>query len=375
MASAYTPGLKVVAKTVFEKDRRLPMRGTVHVKVGDAVKAETVVASTYLPGNVSPVNIANLLGCEPKEIKDFLVIKEGDAIKKDQMLAETPGLFGFFKTRIPSPITGTIESVSEVTGQLILREPPIPVEVHGYVDGTVREVYPEEGVRVETTATFIQGIFGIGPEVIAPLKMLAKKPEQVLNAADLSVEHKGKIVVGGSLVTAEALNRAVELGVKGIIIGGFDAQDLKNFLGYDLGVAITGTEEKGITLVVTEGFGQIAMARKTFDLLSSREGRKTSINGATQIRAGVIRPEVVIPLDGSDVDVPQGGQSKGGMVPGSLIRIIRQPHFGEVAKVVSLPEKPMVIGTEAKVRVVEIALINSGEKMVLPRANVEIIED
>ena len=112
---------------------------------------------------------------------------------------------------------------------------------------------------------------------------------------DIKIEHKGKIIVGGSLVTAEALNRAVEVGVKGVIVGGYDAEDLKEFLGYDLGVAITGTEEKGITLVVTEGFGKIQMAKKTYDLLKQSVGMKTSINGATQIRAGVIRPEVVIP--------------------------------------------------------------------------------
>ena len=35
-----------------------------------------------------------------------------------------------------------------------------------------------------------------------------------------------------------------------------------------LGLAITGTEDIGLTVIVTEGFGEIAMARKTFDLLA-----------------------------------------------------------------------------------------------------------
>ena len=69
----------------------------------------------------------------------------------------------------------------------------------------------------------------------------------------------------------------------------------RNFFGYDLGVAITGSEEIGITLVITEGFGKIPMAQRTFELLKSRTGAKTSINGATQIRAGVVRPEIIIP--------------------------------------------------------------------------------
>ena len=30
-------------------------------------------------------------------------------------------------------------------------------------------------------------------------------------------------------------------------------------LGYDLGVAVTGSEKLGLTLIITEGFGEIAM--------------------------------------------------------------------------------------------------------------------
>jgi hypothetical protein len=374
MASAYTPGLKIVGKTLVEKDRRLPMLGKVHVKKGDKVTAEDVVASTDLPGNVYPLNLANMLGCEAKEINLFLVKKEGDTIEKGEIIAETQGLFGFFKTQIKAPLTGTIESLSDATGQAILREPPIPVEVNAYVDGFIDDVYENEGVKVDTVATFVQGIFGIGPEAIGKLEMVAKSPADILKEEDIKIEHKNKIIVGGSLVTAEALSRAVEVGVAGVVVGGYDAHDLKEFLGYDLGVAITGTEEKGITLVVTEGFGQISMAQKTFDLLKTSEGKKASINGATQIRAGVMRPEVVIPIEGAAIDsAPQ--VSSTGMQIGSMVRIIREPHFGEVAKVVSLPEKPTKIPSEAKVRVVEIETIKGGEKMVLPRANVEIIEE
>jgi hypothetical protein len=63
------------------------------------------------------------------------------------------------------------------------------------------------------------------------------------------------------------------------------------------------------------------------------------------------------------------------MAVGSLVRIIRQPNFGEVAKVVSLPEQPTKIPTEARVRVVELETLAKKERMLLPRANVELIEE
>ena len=79
-----------------------------------------------------------------------------------------------------------------------------------------------------------------------------------------------------------------------IVVGGINYTDLSNILGYTLGVAITGSEEIATTLVVTEGFGKISMSKRTYELLKSFEGNMASINGATQIRAGVIRPEIII---------------------------------------------------------------------------------
>src|SRR2546422_984367 len=112
-----------------------------------------------------------------------------------------------------------------------------------------------------------------------------------VTATHFTAAHAGKIVVGGAFVGAEALARARAVGVKGVVVGGMHDQDLRALLGFDLGVAITGTETVGFTLVLTEGFGRIPMARRTFELLRQLDGRKTSISGATQIRAGVIRSE------------------------------------------------------------------------------------
>ena len=46
MAKAYTPGLKVSARTTHRSRRLLPIRGEVKVAVGDRVSADDVVAET-----------------------------------------------------------------------------------------------------------------------------------------------------------------------------------------------------------------------------------------------------------------------------------------------------------------------------------------
>ena len=376
MAHAYTPGLKVTEGMTIQKERRLPLEGEVLVEAGATVEAEDVVAKADLPGNVQLLNVANLLSVPPEEVAEYMLKSVGEAVSEDEIIATTKGLFGLFKSQARSPIDGTIESVSDVTGQVILREPPIPVEVKAYTDGTVTETLPNEGVTVETYGTYIQGIFGIGGETIGDLTVVAEVPGDALTAEQIRSEHRDKILVGGSLVMTDTIQKAIQNGVKGIIAGGIDDADLRELLGYELGVAITGSEEIGITLVITEGFGSIAMAEQTFTLLKVRDGMKTSINGATQIRAGVVRPEIVIPLlseaerTASDTE---DGTAEGILEVGSLVRIIREPYFGQLGRVTELPVALQNLETEAQVRVLRVELEN-GEQTTLPRANVETIE-
>ena len=376
MAHAYTPGLRVTEGMIIEKERRLPLEGEVLVQAGTTVKAEDVVAKADLPGNVQLVNVANLLSVSPEESAEYMLKPIGEAVSKDEIIATTKGIFGLFKSQARSPIDGTIESVSDVTGQVILREPPVPIEVKAYTDGTVTETFPNEGVTVETYGTYIQGIFGVGGETIGNLTIVAESPSDELSTEQILPEHRDNILVGGSLVTTEAIQKAIQHGVKGIIAGGIDDADLRELLGYELGVAITGSEEIGITIVITEGFGSIAMAEQTFTLLKTRESMKTSINGATQIRAGVVRPEIVIPLLSETTESTPDtvdGASEGILEVGSSVRIIREPYFGQLGRVTELPVELQNLETEAQVRVLRVEL-NDGQQTTLPRANVEAIE-
>ena len=141
-------------------------------------------------------------------------------------------------------------------------------------------------------------------------------------------------------------------------------------------MAITGTEKIGFTLIITEGFGAIPMARRTFDLLTAKAGQQASCNGATQIRAGVIRPEVIIPLEQGSRFKVQGSRfevSEGGIKVGDTIRIIREPYFGVIARMKDLPPELQCIPTESTVRVL-VATLPDGREVTIPRANVEMIE-
>ena len=374
MGYAYTPGLSVAENTVIRKVRRLPLKGQVLVSVGDEVQAETVVAQTELPGEVRPVNVVGKLGIAPEELAEVMLKQKGDHLAANEPFVQTKGFFGLFKAEVRSPIDGTLESISDVTGQVIIRGAPTQLQKSAYARGKVVATQEDESATIEVAGTFIQGIFGIGGETWGELAVVVESPSDVLDEQRITAAHEGKIVVGGCLVTAGAVKQAVKCGVKGIVCGGLNDADLRDFLGYELGVAITGEETLGVTVVITEGFGKIGMARATFELFKKRAGLLASINGATQIRAGVIRPEVIIPLDGQRA-APSGGDGEMDSVLqiGTELRAIREPYFGRIGKCVALPVELEKLSSETKVRVLEVEF-EGGERATIPRANVELIK-
>ncbi len=376
MAHAYTPGLLVTEHVTHRVTRRLPIAGDVLVKKGDHVEADQVVAETFMPGEVYPMNMASLLAMPPKDIAECMVKSEGDSVEIGDTIAETKGLFGIaFRKSVESRYAGTIETVSAVTGQLIIRGPDLPVQVKAYVGGTVVKVMKGNGCEVEADVCFVQGIFGIGGETFGPIRMACSDCEEPVTADVISDDMAGCVIVGGGRITIEAITRAIDVGAAALVSGGIDDHDLKEFLGYDLGVAITGSEDKGITLIVTEGFGDIAMARRSWDMLASHEGREASVNGATQIRAGVMRPEVLVPLEDGAKGGGSGADREAGLLEiGRSVRIIRDPWFGMLGEVAGLPSEPTELGSGSKARVLEVSL-EDGERVIVPRANVELIEE
>lgn len=370
MGSGYTPRLKVSPMTTVRKVRRLPLKGTVTVTVGDKVKPDSVVARAEIPGIMLTVRVAEIIGVEPNEVHSHLRVAVGENVEKEQILAEARSLFGLLKSHCRSPVSGVVELLSEHSGHIGIRQKPTPIEVMAYTEGWIAEVMPEEGVIVETVGAYIQGIFGVGGERTGVIKMLVDSPDQSLEEDLIDSDCAGRIIIGGANVSSGALQRAAEIGVAGVVVGAVVDRDLVDFLGYDIGVAITGQEDIDTTLMVTEGFGSIRMANRTFKLLQSLEGRSASLNGATQIRAGVIRPELIAPEPEGAVD-DEASESQM-LEIGSHVRIIREPYFGILGRVVDLPPEPVMIPSGSVVRVLN-AELEDGRRVAVPRANVEII--
>lgn len=372
MSQLFAPGLAVTDRTVIRKRRELPLVGRILKQLGETVFADDVVGVVELPGDLRIVRVSKELGLPPHEILKVLQRQVGDKIRKGELLAELKGFFGLFSSRVVSPTDGVIEFVTEATGNIGVRMASKSVELCAHISGRIVDQEVGRSVTIETEAAFVQGIFGVGDERRGTLRVLSVEPSRDLVAEDLPERCAGEVIVGGRAVTKEFLDRAIEYKVAGIITGSIDDQTLKSLIGFDLGVAVTGNEKIPLTLIVTEGFGRQAISQHVLQVLRPLNGQQASINGATQVRAGALRPEVVVPLTAIGAEQSLGSPDLGKILElGSKVRIIRYPYFGEFGTVTELPVQPVRIATGAEVRVVQVRV--GDQQRVVPRANIEVL--
>lgn len=377
MSLAYTPGLKRKEFDFVKKTRRLPLSGKVLVEKGYEVSYTTIIAETKIPGDTVGVNVALDLGCEPEDAPQFIKMKEGNRVSKGDVLAERNVFIKWGKRQSLSPCDGTVGYISPTAGRVLIKETEKIFKLDAYITGKVLDILPNEGAVIGCNAMLIQGIFGLGGEAHGEIKVVTKSNDDELSPNLIDDDCKGKVIVGGSNVSKATLDKAVKVGVSGVVVGNIKHKDLYDFLGYQIGVAVTGNENLGLTLIIQECFGKMGMAHKTFELFEKADGRMSSINGATQIRAGVLRPEIIIPYANDLESKPSGSDSElqlQGMTSGMLVRIIGEPYFGMLGTITKMPSELQVIESESKVRVMEVELENK-KKVVVPRANVELIEE
>jgi hypothetical protein len=281
---------------IIRKHRRLPAPGEVLVKKGEEVKEDTVIAHGHVRNpEITEIRVAEKLGVDAYNLGGYMLKKMGDAVAKDEVIALRRTFFGNSTKVCRSPLDGTIEALSTSHGTALIRGNPIPVAVKAHIPGRVTEIFPREGASIECIGAIARGAFGIGGETHGRIEAAVEAPNETLTGASLDTTHKGKVVLGGAIATLDALRKAAQAGVSAIIIGGVDEKDLTEFLGYELGFGVTGQEHVGFTLIVTEGFGANPMNEETFRLLKENAGEHACVDGTTQIRTRMQRPEIIIP--------------------------------------------------------------------------------
>ncbi len=316
-------------------------------------------------------DVAFELGCRPREVRENMLVAIGKEVKRQQILAKKGEMSAFFTKAARAPISGVIADIDDRTGYVTIARPFKEVVVNAYLTGTVVEIIPDRGVIVEVPGVAVTGTFGVGQETHGVLRVLAETPGDPLTPDAITDDMKGAVLVAGSSIASDAFKRALEVGVRGIVAATANYLDLVESLGVKLGVGITGQEEIDLTVILMEGFGrQLEMRTDAFETFKALNGRVVSLNGATQVRAGAIRPEILAAFPEYEGDLADNGYVDEDLAPGQRVRIINDPNFGAFGTIVSLPREAHTIETEARVPVAEVKL-DQGETVLVPRKNVE----
>jgi hypothetical protein len=353
----YPSATQATPLTVIKRERLLPVRGEVLVGMGARVEPIDVVARTSLGGELHVVDAGKVLAVKSGDLEKYLLKAVGDTVKEGEAIAVKGGGLIPLRRVCRSPVAGRIVAIG--SGRVVLESRAETFELHAHFKGTVVSVMPSLGVVIETVGALVQGIWGAGGEAQGVLKMLAEDPKEKLATEAIDVGCHNSILVGGSLVDVEALERAKQMRVRGIVVGGIEAELRERASDFSCPV------------IITEGMGQVPMASAIFELLRSNAGREASISGMTQLRWGAVRPEIIIPLQGRGA-TPSPQQLGGALEVGAQVRVIRQPYLGSVGQVVGLPSQPRTVDSGARLRGAEVELEGKG-RVFVPYADLELI--
>lgn len=246
------------------------------------------------------IDVTRRLGCTPPEIMLWKTAEAntGAIVVKGQLLASRPdsytSIFSAWRpqpkreTRITSPIYGKITAISPLNGTITITPLFKSPRIHAYIGGTVTRV-SLEGVEITTQAQVLHGMWGLGGESWGPVQVLD---------GDLTGEsplREESVIVSPGTVTFEGLQAAQEKRSRGVVLGYLPSETAVRFGSGIKNMGITGDEDVPFPLVLIQGFLPERMNQETLSALRRAEGSVVSLCGVTHIRAGVIRPEIIVP--------------------------------------------------------------------------------
>lgn len=237
------------------------------------------------------VQVGQRIGVRGRKLKRYLKHNRGEFVERSQILAQRlePGAVSIAR----APMAGVITEINLEDGTVRLEREFKEVELEAGFFGQVTAITPHE-IEITGQGRRVSGVCGLGGESFGRLHVAVRNPTEELTAGAITDADKGRLLVAGAFMGLDALKKAADEGVKGIITGGADHLDLCSLLGEDFAVAITGKEKAPFTVIITGEFGSVPMDEELFEFFQRHENSWAHINGTTHIRAGVIRPEIIV---------------------------------------------------------------------------------
>jgi uncharacterized protein (TIGR01319 family) len=219
--------------------------------------------------DLQTINVVKELGIKPEKLDLYLRCKAGQEVEKGQILAGKHPVHTRPSGRLAgcrSPVRGKIKEINRKYGLIIVGPLSEELELNAWIPGKVDGV-TERGCVIRNRGTIIAGVWGNGGQSFGRLSF------DEIGSESISVH---------DFADRDHLVQIKSRGGRGLISAGLHLKDF-----YEI--------RPDYPVVIIEGF-----SRKTFDtgikkILQSNEGRFAAIDATTQLRAGVRRPQIIIP--------------------------------------------------------------------------------
>ena len=332
---------------------RLPVGASVLVDVGHSVEPAEVLATRRRPSGGVSVPVASRLRRSAVDAAELLAIRPGTVLDAGDRIAHDGHGREVVAPQACLFLAYDLDDGSALVAPLGATEP-----ILGHVRGEVIAV-SADAIEIRVAGALVAGIGGSGKAVHGELRMAVNEPADELRAGAIDVGSTGRILVGGSRASAEALTRARAMGVAGIVVGGVLDKELRDFETTQRRRREVGGVRGDLAIVVLEGFGKVGIDAELFAWFRSHEGRVASIFGESArvyvYEAGPPPARRVLPRPGDRVIAlrrPFAG------VGGELLSVLDQPQAGAAG----------VVARSALVR------FEDGRTAVVPLANLEATE-
>ncbi len=345
----------VLPLTTIRRERALPWQGEVLVTTGQKVEPSDVVARAGQPQQHLVLDITHKLKIPPAQADSCFIKHPGENVQQGETLAVRKELLG--SRRITSPVEGTVVAIK--SGRMVIRPRPDLFELRALLSGVIASTTPSYGVTIETPGVLIQGAWGPGKESYGVLKMGVEEPDAVLMGEQIEMAHHGAILVCGATLDMRLLEKAQELQVRGLIVGGVPAE-LRGAIAKLL-----------LPVIATEGMGRISISPQVFNLLKANEGREAMMLAIAPNRWQAKRPEIIIPLPTSSSPGQPPAQGVA-ISPGLKVRIRRAPYWGKVGTVKAVYDVPRLVDSGIKYAGADVVL-DDGTRVFVPHINLDLL--
>lgn len=362
-----TPRRAISTSVCLVRERRLPVAGQVLVSLGDRVTYQTPVLKADMKGDLVIIRLPEKLGMEPEDVTQHILVSVGDRVTVGQKIVHKKSFFSYFDIIEKAKVSGVVEFFTDSNGHLGIREDSTLLEVRAFIPGVVSEIIAPRSIKIEATVGLLQGAIGYGGEVTGTVCNIEADclDEHVLK--QLPYFETPCIIVGGTYFTKEFFLGARSRNIVGIVVSSIKSDDVSSILKTSVFGTSPVYSSDHPTILIVEGFGSIPLSQQAKDFFLYAHGKLASLHGLTQVRAGAIRPELII-------HEPSQGVSSQELLHtypkvGDVMRVVRGRHFGKMGRIVSLPEKLFKLESGIETHVAELDIL--GEIVSVSLANIE----